>query len=224
MIWSRIWKRRGCRPCSKGEAWHSCRFFLLTLALMLACSLPAEAALPRIAVAGFSSRIVKTDITMRDIPVQPEAMLPVLRDCLEAELAGDARFELVDCAAEVRQARLDEAEVISALGRGEIVPELADKADYLLYGYLTTLSNVKAQSGLLVFSGRDKTVYAEVSLRVVDAHTGALVFVTTADSRRKSELSYHAIWQRDDHGVEEAVEQALDDAATNLAAQCKAAM
>lgn len=224
MIWSRIWKLRACCRCGDGDIWQGCRLFGLTLVLLLACALPAEAALPRLAVVGFSSRIAKTDIAMRDIPVQPEAMLSVIRDRLEAELAGDDRFELVDYEDAVRRARLNEADVISALGRGEVVPEFADKADYLLYGYLTTLSNVKAQSGVLMFSGRDKTVYAEVSLRVVDARTGALVFVTTADSRRKSELSYRAIWRRDDRGVEEAIAQALDDAATNLAAQCKAAM
>lgn len=224
MIWSRIWNFRACHPCNEAKIWRSYRLFGLTLVLLLICGLQAEAALPRIAVAGFSSRIAKTDITMRDIPVQPEAMLPVIRHRLETELAGDDRFDLVDYEAEVTRARLDEAAVVSALGRGEIVPELADKADYLLYGYLTTLSNVKAQSGILGFSGRDKTVYAEISLRVVDARTGMLVFATTADSRRKSELSYHVIWRRDDRGVEAAIEQALDDAATNLAAQCKAAM
>lgn len=224
MIWSRIWKFQDCRRCGDGRIWHVCRILGLMLLLIFVCVLPAEAALPRLAVVGFSSRIAKTDITMHDITMQPEAMLPLIRDRLETELAGDDRFDLVDYEAEVRRARLDEADVVSKLGRGEVVPELADKADYLLYGYLTTLSNVKAQSGLLMFAGRDKTVYAEVSLRVVDAHTGTLVFATTADSRRKSELSYHVIWRRDDRGVEEAIAQALDDAATNLAAQCKAAM
>ena len=71
---------------------------------------------------------------------------------------------------------------------GDIVPELAGKADYYVFGYLTTLGKVKAQSGALGLSGRDKTVHAELSLRVMDAHTGAIVFVTKADSRRKAEL------------------------------------
>lgn len=87
-----------------------------------------------------------------------------------------------------------------------------------------TLGKVKAQSGALGLSGRDQTVYAELSLRVMDAHTGAIVFVTKADSRRKAELSYNAIWQRHDSGEEDAIAAALGDAATNLAAQFKQAM
>ncbi|WP_337802226.1 hypothetical protein, partial [Mitsuokella jalaludinii] len=111
-----------------------------------------------------------------------------------------------------------------ALGAGEIVPELAGKADYYVFGYLTTLGSVKAQSGALGLSGRDKTVYAELSLRVMDAHTGAVVFVTKADSRRKAELSYNAVWHRHDSGEEDAIAAALEDAAVNLAAQFKQAM
>ena len=79
-------------------------------------------------------------------------------------------------------------------------------------------------SGALGLSGRDRTVYAELSLRVMDAHTGAIVFVTKADSRRKAELSYNAIWQRHDSGEEDAIRAALEDAAINLAAQFKQAM
>ena len=104
------------------------------------------------------------------------------------------------------------------------MPELRGKADYYVFGYLTTLGKVKAQSGALGLSGRDRTVYAELSLRVMDAHTGAIVFVTKADSRRKAELAYNAIWQRHDSGEEDAIRAALEDAAINLAAQFKQAM
>ena len=58
----------------------------------------------------------------------------------------------------------------------------------------------------------------------MDAHTGAIVFVTKADSRLKAELSYNAIWQRHDSGETDAIAAALGDAATNLAAQFKQAM
>ena len=175
---------------------------LLVLTAVLAFgSLTAEAAKPRVAIVGFTSRVQKT-----------------------AELAGEAKFDLYDFGAQATKARLDEAAFIDALGAGEIVPELAGKADYYVFGYLTTLGKVKAQSGALGLSGRDKTVYAELSLRVVDAHTGAVVFVTKADSRRKAELSYNAVWHRHDSGEEDAIAAALEDAAVNLAAQFKQAM
>ena len=58
----------------------------------------------------------------------------------------------------------------------------------------------------------------------MDAHTGAIVFVTKADSRRKAELAYNAVWQRHDNGEEDAIAEAIEDAATNLAAQFKQAM
>lgn len=146
------------------------------------------------------------------------------RDQLTAELAGEQKFALYDFGEQTTKARCDEAAFVDALGEGEIVPELAGKADYYVFGYLTTLGKVKAQSGALGLSGRDRTVYAELSLRVMDAHTGAIVFVTKADSRRKAELSYNAIWQRHDSGEEDAIRAALEDAAVNLAAQFKQAM
>lgn len=48
--------------------------------------------------------------------------------------------------------------------------------------------------------------------------------MTKADSRRKAELAYNAIWQRHDSGEEDAIRAALEDAAINLAAQFKQAM
>ncbi|WP_303298436.1 hypothetical protein [Mitsuokella multacida] len=175
-------------------AWHSrnlswkCLTALLLAALMIVLfsSVTAEAAQPRVAIVGFTSRVHKTDLTLTDLKEPLPELLSVARDQLTAELAG--------------------------------------KADYYVFGYLTTLGKVKAQSGALGLSGRDKTVYAELSLRVMDAHTGAIVFVTKADSRRKAELSYNAIWQRHDSGEEDAIRAALEDAAVNLAAQFKQAM
>lgn len=175
-------------------AWHSrnlswkCLTALLLAALMIVLfsSVTAEAAQPRVAIVGFTSRVHKTDLTLTDLKEPLPELLSVARDQLTAELAG--------------------------------------KADYYVFGYLTTLGKVKAQSGALGLSGRDKTVYAELSLRVMDAHTGAIVFVTKADSRRKAELSYNAIWQRHDSGEEDAIRAALEDAAINLAAQFKQAM
>lgn len=150
--------------------------------------------------------------------------MTVAREQLTAELAGEAKFDLYDFGAQSTKARCDEAAFVEALGAGDIVPELAGKADYYVFGYLTTLGKVKAQSGALGLSGRDKTVHAELSLRVMDAHTGAIVFVTKADSRRKAELSYNAVWHRHDSGEEDAIAAALEDAAVNLAAQFKQAM
>lgn len=193
---------------------------LLALTAVLAFgSLTAEAAKPRVAIVGFTSRVQKTDLKE---PL-PE-ILTVAREQLTAELAGEAKFDLYDFGAQSTKARCDEAAFVEALGAGDIVPELAGKADYYVFGYLTTLGKVKAQSGALGLSGRDKTVHAELSLRVMDAHTGAIVFVTKADSRRKAELAYNAVWQRHDSGEEDAIAEAIEDAATNLAAQFKQAM
>ena len=187
-------------------------------------SLTAEAAKPRVAIVGFTSRVQKTDITLTDLKEPLDELLSVARDQLTAELAGEQKFALYDFGEQTTKARCDEAAFVDALGAGEIVPELRGKADYYVFGYLTTLGKVKAQSGALGLSGRDRTVYAELSLRVMDAHTGAIVFVTKADSRCKAELSYNAIWQRHDSGEEDAIRAALEDAAINLAAQFKQAM
>ncbi|WP_288807809.1 hypothetical protein [uncultured Mitsuokella sp.] len=198
---------------------------LLALTAFLAFgSLTAEAAKPRVAIVGFTSRVQKTDITLTDLKEPLPEILTVAREQLTAELAGEAKFDLYDFGAQSTKARCDEAAFVEALGAGDIVPELAGKADYYVFGYLTTLGKVKAQSGALGLSGRDKTVYAELSLRVMDAHTGAIVFVTKADSRRKAELAYNAVWQRHDSGEEDAIAAALEDAAVNLAAQFKQAM
>ena len=198
---------------------------LLVLTAVLAFgSLTAEAAEPRVAIVGFTSRVQKTDITLTDLKEPLPEILTVAREQLTAELAGEAKFDLYDFGAQSTKARCDEAAFVEALGAGDIVPELAGKADYYVFGYLTTLGKVKAQSGALGLSGRDKTVHAELSLRVMDAHTGAIVFVTKADSRRKAELSYNAVWQRHDSGEEDAIAEAIEDAATNLAAQFKQAM
>lgn len=149
---------------------------LLALTAVLAFgSLTAEAAKPRVAIVGFTSRVQKTDITLTDLKEPLPEILTVAREQLTAELAGEAKFDLYDF-------------------------------------------------GALGLSGRDKTVHAELSLRVMDAHTGAIVFVTKADSRRKAELSYNAVWQRHDSGEEDAIAEAIEDAATNLAAQFKQAM
>lgn len=198
---------------------------LLALTAVLAFgSLTAETAKPRVAIVGFTSRVQKTDITLTDLKEPLPEILTVAREQLTAELAGEAKFDLYDFGAQSTKARCDEAAFVEALGAGDIVPELAGKADYYVFGYLTTLGKVKAQSGALGLSGRDKTVHAELSLRVMDAHTGAIVFVTKADSRRKAELSYNAVWHRHDSGEEDAIAAALEDAAVNLAAQFKQAM
>lgn len=135
-------------------------------------SITAEAAQPRVAIVGFTSRVHKTDITLTDLKEPLDDLLSVARDQLTTELAGEQKFALYDFGEQTQKARRDEAAFVDALGEGTIAPELAGKADYYVFGYLTTLGKVKAQSGALGLSGRDKTVYAELSLRVMDAHGG----------------------------------------------------
>ena len=172
-------------------AWHSRNLSWKCLnALLLAVfmtvffdSITAEAAQPRVAIVGFTSRVHKTDLTLTDLKEPLPELLSVARDQLTAELAGEQKFALYDFGEQTTKARCDEAAFVDALGAGEIVPELRGKADYYVFGYLTT-----------------------------------------ADSRRKAELSYNAIWQRHDSGEEDAIRAALEDAAINLAAQFKQAM
>ena len=184
---------------SSNLSWK-CLTALLLAAFMTVffSSITAEAAQPRVAIVGFTSRVHKTDITLTDLKEPLDELLSVARDQLTAELAGEQKFALYDFGEQTTKARCDEAAFVDALGEGTIAPELAGKADYYVFGYLTTLGKVKAQSGALGLSGRDKTVYAE--------------------------LSYNAIWQRHDSGETDAIAAALGDAATNLAAQFKQAM
>ena len=176
------------------RCWHRLAACLLAAVVTVLLSSPAismaEAAQPRVAIVGFTSRVHKTDLTLTDLKEPLPELLSVARDQLTAELAGEQKFSLYDFGEQTTTARCEEAAFVDALG----------------------------------LSGRDQTVYAELSLRVMDAHTGAIVFVTKADSRRKAELSYNAIWQRHDSGEEDAIAAALGDAATNLAAQFKQAM
>ena len=198
---------------------------LACLLLFLSGSPAVQAAdRPVLTVAGFQSRVQKSDLTMTDIDVPVDGMLREASSVLQTELAGDSRFILKNFGQTAMRARMDETALQNALGSGQIVPQLGREADYVCYGYLTTLSNVKAQSGVLVFSGADKTVYAELSVRVLDTHTHTIVYAGKADSRRKAELRYHAILTRADSGADDAIRQAFSDAAVNLAAQLKAAM
>ncbi|WP_294157717.1 hypothetical protein [uncultured Selenomonas sp.] len=199
-----------------------CAMAVLFALLVVPWTASAEA--PAILVAPFQARVEKTAITMSDIDTPIRAMLGDAQDTFFTELAGDPRYRVLDFTSETTRLRLDEAALMGSLGDGVVPPELTPAADYVACGYLTHLSNVKAQSGVLVLSGKDKTVYAELSLRIIDMHTGTVVFTTKADSRRKAELTYHVVVHRDDVGAEDAIRQAIEDAATNLAADVRAAI
>ena len=172
---------------------------------------------PVVMVVGFQNRVSKSKVTLTDFQMEPEEMLPGPRTTLEAELSLSPRIDVRTMDTDVIRARYDEATIMEQLGKGEIIPELENEADYLIYGYLTNVSNIKSQSGTIGVGGKDKTAHVELSMRVIDAHTGQVVFVTTADSRRKSELNYHAVFHRNMAGTETAVSRALDIAAQNLA-------
>lgn len=172
---------------------------------------------PVVMVVGFQNRVSKSKVTLTDFQMEPEEMLPGPRTTLEAELSLSPRIDVRTMDTDVIRARYDEVAIMEQLGKGEIIPELENEADYLIYGYLTNVSNVKSQAGTIGIGGKDKTAHVELSMRVIDAHTGRVVFVTTADSRRKSALNYHAIVHRNVSGTETAVSRALDIAAQNLA-------
>lgn len=69
---------------------------LLVLTAVLAfSSLTAEAAKPRVAVVGFTSRVHKTDITLTALKEPLPYLLTAARDQLTSELAGEEKFDLV---------------------------------------------------------------------------------------------------------------------------------
>ena len=130
---------------SRNLSWK-CLTALLLAAFMTVffSSITAEAAQPRVAIVGFTSRVHKTDLTLTDLKEPLPELLSVARDQLTAELAGEQKFALYDFGEQTTKARCDEAAFVDALGAGEIVPELRGKADYYVFGYLTTLGKVKA--------------------------------------------------------------------------------
>lgn len=187
--------------------------------LCLVASTPAYAAKPVVAIVGFQSRVSDTNVN-----IEQDEMLGIPVGVLYTELNDPAfPFEVKDFSDATTQHRMEEIRLFNDLGNGRIDPALQKKADFLIYGYLTNISSIKAQSGALGLKGKDKTVDLELSMRVVDAHTGRVVFIATADSRRKSELKYNAILTRNDSGEDDAVQKALSIAATNLAAKFKKA-
>lgn len=179
---------------------------------------------PVVMLAGFESRVTASDITLTHFDINQKELLSMINTAVSTELAGDPRYAFYDNDTTIARARMDEAALINDLGQGRLIPSLQANADYLIFGYLTNLSEVKAQTGALGLNGKAKTVHLEISMRVMDAHTGAIVFATTADSRRKSQLVYHAILQRNDTGQKDAVREAVNIAAQNLATQFKQAV
>lgn len=201
------------------------RLMIMLMAAMLFIGFvrSVEAA-PVVMLAGFQSRVSKSAITMTDIDTSFQEMGQVVSEAIFSELAGNPKFAMVDNGETAARARMDETALINQLGDGQVNLELQKQADYIILGFITNVSNVKAQSGALGVGGKDGTVHVEISMRVMDAHTGALVFATTANSRRKSELKYNVIVHRKDSGLGDALNNALDIAAQNLAAQFLAAV
>ena len=193
---------------------------IMLMAVMLTTGIISSVeAAPVVMLAGFQSRISKSAITMTDIDTSFQEMGQVVSETLYSELAGNPKFMMVDNSETAACARMDEAALINQLGHGQVNLELQKQADYIILGYITNVSNIKAQSGVLGVSGKDGTVHVEISMRVMDAKTGALVFATTANSRRKSELKYNVIVRRKDSGLDDALVEALNIAAQNLAVQ-----
>ena len=194
-------------------------FFFLYLLISLCSVYPAQAdeARPVVMFAGFQSRVSRSNVTLTKLSIDPDRIVSLFADKLTVLLANDPRYDFYDTDATTTRARMDETALMNSLGEGVIIPSLQNQADYIVYGYLTNSSQIKAQIGALGLNGKDKTIHLELSIRVMDAHTGAIVFTATADSRRKSELTYHAILTRNDQGVDDAINSALDIAAQNLA-------
>ncbi len=194
--------------------------FIVSL-FLLGTVAQADDDVPTVMLAGVQSRVTASDVTLTQFHTDQRRILSLIDTMLSTELAGDSRYAFYDTDETIARARMDEAALIQQLGNGQMVPSLQADADYIIFGYLTNLSEVKAQTGALGLSGKDETVHLEISMRVMDARTGAIVFATTADSRRKSKLIYHAIVQRNDAGEADAIREAASIAVQNLAAQFK---
>ena len=69
-------------------------------AVLAFSSLTAEAAKPRVAVVGFTSRVHKTDITLTALKEPLPYLLTAARDQLTSELAGEEKFDLYDFGAQ----------------------------------------------------------------------------------------------------------------------------
>ena len=177
----------------------------------------------RLLLAGMVSRVQPSAVTLQGAAVKPDAVLPVLQEVLAGELAG-GRYKLLTADKAVTAARRQEAEWLTRTGEGYITPELKSQADYIAVAYLNDFSFVRSQNDLLGLGGKAETVHLELALRIFEAGSGKLVLAAAADSRRKSELKYNVIWQRQDRGPEDAVRAAAEIAAINLAAKVKAAM
>lgn len=203
------------------------RLLMLFTILAAACAggglATAQAAdRPVVVIAGFQSRVENSNLK-----VNKEQLLPTVEDTLTAALSGNPKFDLYSQDTDTTRARLDELSIMNDLGEGKIVPELQAKADYIIFGYLTNLSSVKAQSGVVILGdGKAQTVHAELSMRVMDAHTGKLVFVTTSSAKTEGELKYNAavLVKRRDRALDEAVERALAASAADLAEQFRQAL
>lgn len=198
----------------------ACYMLIVTL-IPLGTVVQAAQDIPSVMLAGFQSRVAASDVTLTQFHTDQKRILSLIDTMLSTELAGDSRYIFYDTDETINKARMDEAVLIQQLGKGQPAPSLQADADYIIFGYLTNLSEVKAQTGAMGLSGKDETIHLEISMRVMDAHTGAIVFATTADSRRKSKLIYHAIVQRNDTGEADAIREAAAIAVQNLAAQFK---
>lgn len=194
--------------------------FILSL-LLIKTAAHADNDVPSVMLAGFQSRVTASDVTLTQFHTDQRKILSLIDTMLSTEMAGDLRYAFYDTDETIARSRMDEATLMQQLGKGQLVLSLQRDADYIIFGYLTNLSEIKAQTGAMGLSGKDETVHLEISMRVMDAHTGAIVFATTADSRRKSKLIYHAIVQRNDIGEADAIREAASIAVQNLAAQFK---
>lgn len=203
------------------------RLLMLFIILFAVCvegsnSMAQAADRPAVVIAGFQSRVENSNLK-----ISKEQFLPTVAEVMSTALTGNQKFDLYSQDTDTVRARLDEVSIMNNLGKGIVEPELQSRADYVIFGYLTNLSGVKAQSGVAILGGgKDQTVHAELSMRVVDAHTGAVVFATTSSARRKGELQYNAaiLLKRKDSGLEDAVAAALAAAAVDLAEQFKQAI
>ena len=152
-----------------------CLSALIALLLLILLCQSAMAAY-RFGVVGCYSR---SNVT--NMPAERGEIYQNMYDMLMDELGNTTGIMLCDLSTEAMAARMDEVylqQVFQALDEGNtavVINDFEVKPEYLVYGYLTGLTITHRESS---FSA-NYAVRADISIRVLEADSGKVIFVST---------------------------------------------
>ncbi len=167
--------------------------FFLCAMLFLLFPMYAQASY-RFGVVGCYSRENVTNM-----PSERGEIYQNIYDMLMDELGDIKGILICDMSAEATAARMDEVylqQMMQAMEQGNtaaVVENFTVRPDYLLYGYLTGLTITHRESAWQA----NYAVRADISIRVLDAVTGKVIFVATGTGDVSSHVysggkKYHA--------------------------------